>query len=60
MTEFLNKFEKPCFWPIFVPFSQFLGQKELGGGWGERGGENPAATHKIIWISSTMPKFIKN
>ena len=55
MTEFLNKFEKPCFCPIFP----ILGAKRTGGE-GERGGENPAATHKIIWISSTMPKFIKN
>ena len=27
MTKFLNKFKKPCFWSIFVPFSQFWGQK---------------------------------
>ena len=27
MTKFFNKFKKPCFWPIFGPFSQFWGQK---------------------------------
>ena len=28
MTKFFNKLKKnPCFWPIFVPFSQFWGQK---------------------------------
>ena len=26
MTKFFKKFKKPCFWPIFDPFSQFWGQ----------------------------------
>ena len=26
MIKFFNKFKKTCFWPIFGPFSQFLGQ----------------------------------
>ena len=25
--KFFNNFKKPCFWPVFVPFSQFFGQK---------------------------------
>ena len=28
MTKFLSKFKKPCFWPIFGLFSQFLEQKK--------------------------------
>ena len=31
MTKFFNKFIKPCFWPIFGPLSQFLGQKVFSG-----------------------------
>ena len=26
MTKSFNKFKKPCFWPIFGPFSQILRQ----------------------------------
>ena len=29
MTKFFNKLKKPCFLPIFGPFSQFLGQKHF-------------------------------
>ena len=29
MTQFSNKFKKPCFWPIFGPLSPFLGQKDF-------------------------------
>ena len=29
MKKFFNKFQKPYFWPIFGPFSQFLGQKNF-------------------------------
>ena len=28
MKKHINIFKKPCFWPIFVPFSQFWGQKK--------------------------------
>ena len=27
MAKFFNKFKKPCFWPSFGPFFQFLGLK---------------------------------
>ena len=30
MTKVVNKLKKPCFWPIFSPFSQFLGKKTEG------------------------------
>ena len=29
MTKFFNIFKKPCFWPIFDPFSQCFGQKKF-------------------------------
>ena len=29
MTKSFNKFKKPCFWLIFGPFSQILGQKNF-------------------------------
>ena len=29
MNKFSNKFKKPCFWPIFGPFSQFWEQKKI-------------------------------
>ena len=29
MIKFLNKFKKPCFWPIFGPFSLFWGAKKI-------------------------------
>ena len=48
MTQFSNKFKKPCFWPIFGPFSSFLGQKNFPG-------KSDSVTHNFIWVSSTMP-----
>ena len=27
-NQFFNKYKKPCFWPIFRPFSRFVGQKK--------------------------------
>ena len=29
MTKFSNKLKKPRFWPIFGPFSQFWGKKNI-------------------------------
>ena len=29
MTKFSDKLEKPCFWPILGPFSQFWGKKKV-------------------------------
>ena len=29
MTKFFNKFQSPCFQPIFSPFSQFWRQKKF-------------------------------
>ena len=29
VTKFFNKLKNPYFWPIFSPFSQFLGQKSF-------------------------------
>ena len=29
MIKFFNKFKKPCFWPIFGPFSQCWGKKNF-------------------------------
>ena len=49
MSKFLNKFKKPCFWPIVGPFSQLRGQKK-----------NPRKSISVInfiQISSTMPKL---
>ena len=39
MTKFSNKFKKPCFLPIYGPFSQFWGQKKIFP-------ENPALSRK--------------
>ena len=53
MTISFNTFKKPCFWPIFGPFSQFWGKKFFSG-------KSSSVTHNFIWVSSTMPKFRKN
>ena len=53
MTKFLFKFKKPCFWCIFVPFCQLLGQKCFSE-------KSDFVTHNFIWLSSTMPKLKKN
>ena len=50
MTKFINIFKKPCFWHIFGPFSQFLGQKKFFP-------ENPALSCTTSY--STMPEFKK-
>ena len=42
MTKFFNKFQSPCFWPIFL----ILGAKTFL--------ENPAVAHNFKWVSSTM------
>ena len=52
MTQFSNKFKKPCFGPIFGPFSPLLGQKDFPG-------KSGPVTHSFIWVSSTMPKLEK-
>ena len=44
MTKFFNKFKKPCFWPIFVPFSQFWWQKFFSR-------KSGSVTHNFIWVS---------
>ena len=31
MTKFLNKFKKPCFWPIFGPFFSIFEAKKISG-----------------------------
>ena len=49
---FQKNAKKTCFWLIFNPFSQFLGQKKFL--------ENLAITHNFIRISRIMPKFWKN
>ena len=45
--------KKTCFWPIFDPFSQFFGEKNISG-------KSSSITHNFIWVSSTMPRFRKN
>ena len=51
MSKLFNILKNPYFWPIFGPFSKFLGKKYFL--------ENLADMHNFIWISSTMPKFRK-
>ena len=53
MTKFPNKFKKPCFWPIFGPFSPFFGQKDFLKKFGP-------VTHNKIWASNNMLSFRKN
>ena len=52
MVKSFNKFKKPCFWPIFGPFSQILGQKKFAR-------KSGSVTNNFIWVSSTMPKLKK-
>ena len=53
MTTFFNKLNKPCFGPIFGPFSQFFGQKIFP----QKSG---SVTHNFIWVSSTCQSLEKN
>ena len=53
MTKFSNKLKKPCFWPIFGPFSQFLGKNFFSG-------KSGSVTHNFTSHSSIMPKFRKH
>ena len=49
MTNFFNKFKKPCFWPVFPIFEAkiFFSIK------------SSSVMHNFTWVSSTMPKFRK-
>ena len=53
MTKFSNKLQKTCFWPIFGPFSQFLGKKFFSE-------KSCSVTHNFTWHSSIMPNFRKH
>ena len=49
MTQFFNKFKKPCFWPIFPIYG---GKKDFPG-------KSGSVTHNFIRVSSTMPNSKK-
>ena len=52
MTKFFNKFKNHVFGPFFVHFLNLGGRKNFSA-------KSSSVTHNFIWVSSTMPKFIK-